>query len=59
MVKDPRDRKYGAVIDLLPKNYSEYPILFKKDELGYLDGSLLQQNIISEADALNNAYQFI
>ena len=45
MRKDPSDREFAEYIDMFPKLKREFPILFNKKELDYLNGSPFKQTI--------------
>ena len=57
--KRMKKRIFGPVLDVLPKSYQHFPVLFNEDELSYLKGSPLLDAIHSEKEALRKNYLFI
>ena len=43
---DPEERDFGAFLDLLPEDCGQFPIFFNEDELSYLDGSPLKEQLL-------------
>ena len=54
--KEPSQRKFRELIDLIPKDQRIYPIIFSPRELEYLEGSLIKGRIEEEQDTFRKRY---
>ena len=57
--KDAKNRQFGAFIDLLPTNYSEFPFFFSNNELKLLEGCQIKEDIEYLKTGIHLAYREI
>ena len=56
LLYEERNQKYKYYFDLLPKDFSNFPIFYQKKELEYLKGSPLLQQIMESKEDLKKDY---
>ncbi len=56
LLYEEKNKKYKYYFDLLPKDYSNFPIFYKKNELDYLRGSPFLDQIIEKKEDMKNDY---
>ena len=56
LLYEEKNKKYKYYFDLLPKDYSNFPIFYKKNELDYLKGSPFLDQIIEKKEDMKNDY---
>ena len=56
LLYEEKNKKYKYYFDLLPKDFSNFPIFYKKEELEYLKGSPFLEQIIEKKEDMKNDY---
>ena len=56
LLYEEKNKNYKYYFDLLPKDYSNFPIFYKKSELEYLKGSPFLDQILEKKEDMKNDY---
>ena len=56
LLYEEKNKKYKYYFDLLPKDYSNFPIFYKKNELEYLKGSPFLEQITEKKEDMKSDY---
>ena len=56
LLYEENNKKYKYYFDLLPKDYSNFPIFYKNNELEYLKGSPFYAQILEKKEDIKNDY---
>ena len=56
LLYEEKNKKYKYYFDLLPKDYSNFPIFYKNNELEYLKGSPFYAQILEKKEDIKNDY---
>ena len=56
LLYEEKNKKYKYYFDLLPKDYSNFPIFYKNNELEYLKGSPFLEQIKEKKEDMKNDY---
>ena len=59
LLYEQKNKKYKYYFDLLPKEYSNFPVFYKKEELEYLKGSPFYDQILEKKEDMKNDYNKI
>ena len=56
LLYEEKNKKYKYYFDLLPKDYTNFPIFYKNNELEYLKGSPFYAQILEKKEDIKNDY---